>query len=205
MHKGVILLIKASEIDEAKDKIQEFLVQYGDGDIWDWYVIGGRWSGTLNSKSKEFFEKSEAHFKATYSENDPHFISTKMVEEQADMLNAIWTEIGGEGLNPYTRNTYNDFGYDDDVVALSECKDVVIEWKKDIEAEAEIAWNKMLEAKKKEGYDMSSYYAKRYAEMKYDEFCFDSNVYDTELDTNDPTQALENADEYFAVMIDMHN
>jgi hypothetical protein len=41
--------------------------------------------------------------------------------------------------------------------------------------------------------------------MKYDEFCFDSNVYDTELDTNDPTQALENADEYFAVMIDMHN
>ena len=205
MHKGVILLIKSSQIDEAKDKVQEFMVQYGEGDIWDWYVIGGRWSGTLNSKSKEFFEKSEAHFKATYSENDPHFISTKMVEEQADMLNAIWTEIGGEGLNPYTRNTYNDFGYDDDVVALSECKDVVIEWKKDIEAEAEIAWNKMLEAKKKEGYDMSSYYAKRYAEMKYDEICFDSNVYDTELQTNDPTQALENANEYFAVMIDMHN
>jgi hypothetical protein len=205
MHKGVILLIKSSQIDEAKDKVQEFMVQYGEGDIWDWYVIGGRWSGTLNSKSKEFFEKSEAHFKATYSENNPYFISTKMVEEQADMLNAIWTEIGGEGLNPHTRNSYNDFGYDDDVVALSECKDVVIEWKKDIEAEAEITWNKMLEAKKKEGYDMSSYYAKRYAEMKYDEFCFDSNVYDTELQTNDPTQALENANEYFAVMIDMHN
>ncbi len=57
MHKGVILLIKASDKNEAKDKVQEFMVQYGDGDIWDWYVIGGRWSGTLNSKSKEFFEK----------------------------------------------------------------------------------------------------------------------------------------------------
>ena len=55
MHKGVILLIKASQRDEAKDKVQEFMVHYGDGDIWDWYVIGGRWSGTLNSKSKEFF------------------------------------------------------------------------------------------------------------------------------------------------------
>jgi hypothetical protein len=205
MHKGVILLIKASQIDEAKDKVQEFMVQYGDGDIWDWYVIGGRWSGTLNSKSKEFFVKVEAHFKVTYPENNPHFISTKMVEEQADALNTIWTEIGGEGLHPYARNSYNDFGYDDDVVPLSECKDVVIEWKKDIEAEAEIAWNKMLEAKKKEGHDMSAYYANRYAEMKYDEFCFESNVYDTELDTNDPTQAVENANEYFAVMIDMHN
>ncbi len=41
MHKGVILLIKASQRDEAKDKVQEFMVQYGDGDIWDWYVIGG--------------------------------------------------------------------------------------------------------------------------------------------------------------------
>ena len=205
MHKGVILLIKTSDKDEAKDKVQEFMVQYGDGDVWDWYVIGGRWSGTLNSKTKEFFEKAEAHFKATYPERENEFISTDMVKEQADTLNTIWSEIGGEGSNPYTRNSYNDFGYDDDALPLSECKDVVLEWKKDIEVEAETAWNKMLEAKKEEGHDMSSYYAKRYAEMKYDEFCFESNVYDTELETNDPTQAIENADQYFAVMVDMHN
>ena len=205
MHKGVILLIKTSDKDEAKDKVQEFMVQYGDGDVWDWYVIGGRWSGTLNSKTKEFFEKAEAHFKATYPERENEFISTDMVKEQADTLNTIWSEIGGEGSNPYSRSSYNDFGYDDDVVPLSECIDVVNEWKKDIEVEAEVFWDKMLEAKKKEGYDMSSYYAKRYAEMKYDEFCFESNVYDTELETNDPTQAFENADQYFAVMVDMHN
>ena len=205
MHKGVILLIKTSDKDEAKDKVQEFMVQHGDGDVWDWYVIGGRWSGTLNSKTKEFFEKVEAHFKATYPERENEFISTDMVKEQADTLNTIWSEIGGEGSNPYARSSYNDFGYDDDVVPLSECIDVVNEWKKDIEVEAEVFWNKMLEAKKKEGHDMSAYYANRYAEMKYDEFCFESNVYDTELETNDPTKALENADQYFAVMVDMHN
>ena len=205
MHKGVILLIKTSDKDEAKDKVQEFMVQYGDGDVWDWYVIGGRWSGTLNSKTKEFFEKAEAHFKATYPERENEFISTDMVKEQTDTLNTIWSEIGGEGSNPYARSSYNDFGYDDDALPLSECKDVVLEWKKDIEVEAEVFWDKMLEAKKKEGYDMSAYYANRYAEMKYDEFCFESNVYDTELETNDPTKALENADQYFAVMVDMHN
>jgi hypothetical protein len=205
MHKGVILLIKASQIDEAKDKIQEFLVQYGDGDVWDWYVIGGRWSGTLNSKSKEFFKKAEEHFKITYPDANHNFISTKMVEEQHQALGDIWSVIGGKGLNPYVRNNYNDFGYDDDVVPLLECKEVVTEWCKDLDIEAEIAWNKMLEAKTIEGYDMSSYYARKYADFKNDVFSFESNVFDTENYTNNPAQAFQNAEEYFAVMVDMHN
>ena len=205
MHKGVILLIKASDKDEAKDKVQEFMVHYGDGDIWDWYVIGGRWSGTLNSKSKEFFVKAEEHFKVVYPDKENPFLTKSMVEEQHQALGDIWSVIGGKGLNPYVRNNYNDFGYDDDAIALSECKDVVIEWKKDIESEAETAWNKMLEAKTIEGHDMSSYYARQYADFKNDVFCFDSNVFDTENYTNNPTQAFENADQYFAVMIDMHN
>jgi hypothetical protein len=205
MHKGVILLIKASQIDEAKDKIQEFLVQYGDGDVWDWYVIGGRWSGTLNSKSKEFFKKAEEHFKITYPDANHNFISTKMVEEQHQALGDIWSVIGGKGLNPYARSSYNDFGYDDDVVPLLECKEVVTEWCKDLDIEAEIAWNKMLEAKTIEGYDMSSYYARKYADFKNDVFSFESNVFDTENYTNNPAQAFQNAEEYFAVMVDMHN
>ena len=205
MHKGVILLVKASNIDEAKDNTQEFMTQYGDGDVWDWYVIGGRWSGTLNSKAKEFFQKTEEHFKVTYPENTHNFISTKMVEEQAEAIKLIWTEIGGEGLNPYVRNSYNDFGYEDDVLPLSECKDVVLEWVKDVDAEAEVTWNKMLEAKAKEGLDMSPYYARKYADFKNDAFSFDTNVFDTETYSNNPIEAIENADQYFAVMIDMHN
>jgi hypothetical protein len=52
---------------------------------------------------------------------------------------------------------------------------------------------------------MSSYYARQYADFKNDVFCFDSNVFDTENYTNNPTQAFSEIDEYFAVMIDMHN
>lgn len=53
MHKGVILLTKAKNREEAKAKAEEFLEPYGDGDVWDWYVIGGRWSGTLDNYSPE--------------------------------------------------------------------------------------------------------------------------------------------------------
>jgi hypothetical protein len=75
-----------------------------------------------------------------------------------------------------------------------------------MDAEAETFWTKMVEAKGTgEKHDMSAYYANRYAECKYDEFCFESNVYDIDEQTNNPSTALENADQYFAVMVDMHN
>jgi hypothetical protein len=205
MHKGVILLMKASDKDEVLEKTQAFMVQHGDGDVWDWYVIGGRWSGTLNSKSKEFFEKAEAHFKKMYPDKG-EFLSTKMVQEQTQALELIWESLEGVGLNPYARSSYDDFGKDDDIVPLSTCIDVVKEWTKDLNEESKKYWEKMLEAKKPESeHDMSAYYANRYAEAKYDEFCFESNVYDIENETNNPSQALEEVDEYFAVMIDMHN
>lgn len=208
MHKGVIFLTKALDEDEAKQNVDNFMSDYGDGDVWDWYVIGGRWSGTLNAKTEEFFTKSEEHFKSVYPDNDHPFLTTNMVSEQKEALEKIWTELGGNGLNPYARNTYSSMGYNDDIVPLTTCIDVVNKWKKNLNEEAEALWNKILEAKEKSTsgeYDMSGYYAKRYAELKYDEFCFESNVFDIENHTNNPERALNTPDEYFAVMIDMHN
>ena len=37
MHKGVILLVKAQDKEEAKQEVSNFMEQYGDGDVWDWY------------------------------------------------------------------------------------------------------------------------------------------------------------------------
>jgi hypothetical protein len=134
------------------------------------------------------------------------FLSTKMVQEQTQALELIWEEIGGEGSNPYARSSYDRDGDDDDALPLSNCLRVVTEWTKDMNAEAETFWGKMLESKKPESeHDMSAYYANRYAECKYDEFCFESNVYDIDEQTNNPSTALENVDQYFAVMVDMHN
>ncbi len=54
MHKGVILLMKAGDRKEAEAKAEEFLNSgYGDGRVWDWYVIGGRWTGLLTGYEPE--------------------------------------------------------------------------------------------------------------------------------------------------------
>lgn len=210
MHKGVICLTKATDKDEAISNVESFLESYGDGKVWDWYVIGGRWSGTLNAKNQEFQTKAAEHFKAAYPNEKNEFLTTKMVEEQAEHLQAIWTGIGGTGNNPYARSSYDDKGQEDDAVPLTDCIAVVNEWKQDLEVEADQLWEKMVEARNQEksgenAHGMSGYYANRYAEARYDSFCFDSNVFDIDNDTNNPEEALKEPEQYFAVMVDMHN
>jgi hypothetical protein len=212
MHKGVICLTKAADRDEAISNVQSFLEQHGDGDVWDWYVIGGRWSGTLNTKAKEFFEKTKVHFETTYPDNKAPFLTQKMVEEQADALQKIWDDMGQTSKNPYSRNQYDKVTGDDDVVLLSDCVDVVNEWKKDLNAEAEEHFQKMIEEHENEKENpqstMSAYYAGLYRDCKYDSFSFESNVYDIENHTNNPEEALKEPEKmylWFAVMVDMHN
>lgn len=211
MHKGVICLTKATDKDEAISNVESFLEQYGDGDVWDWYVIGGRWSGLLNPKHNLFQEKAEKHFKAAYPEKEHPFLTQNMVEEQSAALDTIWAEIGGTGKHPYQRDSYANGGADDDSVPMSTCLEIINEWKTDMRAEAEKHFEKMLEARENEKdkdskfNTMSAYYAGLYKDCLYDNFSFESNVYNIDEGTNDVTSALENPDKYYAVVVDMHN
>ena len=209
MHKGIICLTQAADREEAVSNVETFLDQYGDGDVWDWFVIGGRWSGTLNTKYKEFSEKAKVHLETAYPDNEHNFITSKMVEEQSDALQKIWEDMGQTSKNPYSRDQYKQITDDDDVVLLSDCIDVVNEWKKDINAEAEGYFQKILEEREKEKENpqstMSAYYAGLYRNCKYDAFSFESNVYDTVNYTNDPEEALKEPEKWYAVMVDLHN
>jgi hypothetical protein len=212
MHKLVICLTKAQDRDEANSNVDEFLEQYGDGYVWDWYVIGGRWGGVLNKHNEEFSEKATELFKTNYPEND--FVSTKMVDENRDGLQAIWESLGATGSNPYRRDNYNPKGNDDDIMPLSECIDIIKKYYEecgDMKQMANEYWEKMLKAKSDEDADpnnkmtMSAYYAGKYADCLYDKFSFESTIYNTNEYTNEVSSALENANEYFAVVVDMHN
>ena len=70
MHKGVILLVKADNKEDAIDKVTEFLEPYGDGDVWDWYSIGNRWHNLLAPKQKadEFNKWVHEEYKDVFNE-----------------------------------------------------------------------------------------------------------------------------------------
>jgi hypothetical protein len=209
MHKGVILLTKASDESEAIANVNSFLEQYGDGDVWDWYIIGGRWSGTLNTKNAEFLVKAKEFLVKKYPENGVGVIFDKNIKESAGELQKIWEELGQTDMNPYTRDQYNSEGASDDCLPLTECLGVIKEWIKDMNAEADEHFQNMVKARKEEkskkGGTMSAYYAGLYKDAKYDRFCFESNIYDIVNETNNPVKALAEPDEYFAIIVDMHN
>ena len=52
MHKGIILLVKTKNKEDVLSLVEQFLEPYGNGDVWDWYQIGGRWNNTLAPKDK---------------------------------------------------------------------------------------------------------------------------------------------------------
>jgi hypothetical protein len=127
MHKGVILLVNAESRKSAEKRVVDFLEGYGNGDVWDWYVIGGRWSGTLNPMYKQFADFVDKNFP---KELDMGF-SQQFIDSKAKDLQNIWEHMGGKGKNPYSRSTYDQDGCKDDIMPLKECIKVVRELAQD--------------------------------------------------------------------------
>lgn len=91
----------------------------------DWYVIGGRWSGNLQSIQfkKDFFKEAEKKYsKSKWG------LSTEEVKKHDKELQALWESFGGKGTNPYARDSYEHEGYDDDAQLIT--KELITAFKK---------------------------------------------------------------------------
>ena len=213
MHKGVILLVKAGDKKSALESIRTFMEPYGDGDVWDWYAIGGRWTNTLApaeaSKTWDEYAKSLLH------KPDKHFISQQDIDTNQLQLQQKWTELGLLGNNPYC-NHYalpsNGNAYD--VVPLMDCIEKVKDWSYDpIErAKIEEAKAKLWTKPKTEGgylddnqapnMSMYGYQLQCAAGIYGQTFNFDCNVFNTE---DEDYTIPDNYNGWYAVMVDMHN
>jgi len=213
MHKAVILLTHVDNKEEALRRANEFMEEY-EGNVWDWYQIGGRWTTTLlNCKdymkwAKEVLDKKQ---KELHPDNEGSLFQST-VEAVRDELQSKWEEMGYEGENPYC-NHYNlphDGGHYD-VRELKDCIDIVKEWSQDHIKDGEEAirnaerWLK----KKEEGgrsknpdYGMYGWALRKAGSIFSQDFCFDCNVYNTE---NYDYSVPEDLEGWFAVIVDMHN
>lgn len=209
MHKGVILIVKATTSDEAVSAAKEHMDDYGDGDVWDWYVIGGRWSGTLNSRNKEF----EVLAKAIVPAGEHGFRSTTDIEAARPKLQAAWESLGETSVNPWSRDQYDKNRLGDDVLPLADCLAVVQDWHQDpvevgkAEEERAKLWLKSEEDGGRScsghpDWNMYGYTLGCAAKMFKQDFSFECNVYNTTMWNfsipDDPAG-------FYAVMIDMHN
>ena len=192
MHKGVILLVKAKSRSDAQTKAEEFLEPYGDSKVWDWYQIGGRWSGTLTGYDPE---------------TDPKNI------EQCTLCNGTGTRTdgmggprgcngcGGKGKSVSWPTQWGTTEHDVMPAINPKVQKVIEDWGRN--------WkSKQLDELEKSrthfagNEAMKGYFLRKEADIVDDCFSFESNVYDTEEGTNNIPGSLRG---YFAVMVDTHN
>lgn len=204
MHKGVILLTQAATKQEAKDNVDHFMEPYGEGDVWDYYVIGGRWSGILNPAHKKFMEIVRKECPAEYPSIG---YSNKDIEKYSKKFEKIWDRIGGKGSHPFNRNRFGSEGVEeDDIVLATEVESILKDWEIDREVVATEIYKDLQESWKNSDNPVKcfevGYKARMFSNLVSDAFCLDSNTYDIDNYTND---LPENLEDYYAVIIDMHN
>lgn len=62
MHVVHLIAVEAEDEEGAIDTAETAIAQYGDGDVWDWYAIGGRWDGYLGGENACCYAKNPAVF-----------------------------------------------------------------------------------------------------------------------------------------------
>ncbi len=209
MHKGIIMLVKARKKTEAVSKVREFLKSF-EGDVWDWYQIGGRWQNTLAPMTVKFFEKAKVLLKVEGKD----FISQETVNEKQGELHEIWRKLGGKGDNPYSDHyKMHQGGGEYDSLPLKDCIEVVKKWHydyikkgKETEKEGRERWLKKKgeNGKPLNNYSMYGYSLKNAGAIYSQDFCFESNVFNTET-YNYSLPKEDEMEKFYAVMIDIHN
>ena len=177
MHKGAILLFKSSYEEDVRERVDEFMGHY-QGSVWDWYSIGGRWSGTLSKYDPG---------------TDPENFETCQ-------------SCGGVGCSRCENGRRLKWptewkGHPGDIFPLKDCIDVVKEWAEAIDDPDELVQKS--EEYKLDSYDsMRAYYLHRASDILYQTFSFEANVFNTEsYDFSIP----DDVDGWVAVIVDMHN
>jgi hypothetical protein len=195
MHKGVILLVKASSKEEASGKASEFMEGY-QGQVWDWWQVGGRWTGTLDNYNPS---KDPKNLKTCWLCQGTGLRNDEL-GKQARKENPEYTCNGCGGTGKSVEYPSN-WSHDNNIMPLSECIGVVREWEQDPQAEYDKRSREAFEHYK-DNRSMRAYCLKVGAQLLGEDFCFDCNVYNLEsYDYSIP----EDVTGFFAVIVDMHN
>lgn len=197
MHKGIILLVKANHKIGAKQRAEEFLENF-KGDVWDWYQIGGRWTGVLDNYNPDKDPKNiEICWlcQGTGKRNDA-------IGEQAREKNPNFTCNGCDGKGERVKWPTQFAEHDNNILSLKDCLKIVKKWQQDPIKAGKKELEKADKWKKEKNWSMYGYILKCAGKIFQQEFSFEANVFNTEQYDFSLPKDIKN---YFGVIIDIHN
>lgn len=199
MHKGTILLMQLECREEAREKTEAFLEEYKDR-VWDWYQIGGRWTGTLDKYNPEDDPANIVKCDLCDGTGDRKDLSPPAHKESCGGCNGCH----GKGKRVVWPTQFGD--RDGDIMPLDKCLDVVKEWAQDPEeagkAEVQTAEERYGKSGKIPNLNMYGHCLGKAGELYQQNFGFESNVFNTHaFDYSIPDDTTG----WWAVIVDMHN
>lgn len=121
---------KADTSLEARSYVTDYLQESGFAaqgrwgcGLADWFVIGGRWSGELTRAllNQEKLAQVEKEFEATHGwwvGGQERVTEAQRREQMKAIFDRAFPDF--TGLMPYWRNPYQDEGYEDDAMVLTQ-------------------------------------------------------------------------------------
>lgn len=202
MHFLSFLIVKADSREEAIGRARDFLEEY-QNQVWDWYVIGGRWSGYITQSNLD--QATYEQFLKEFRENALGFISKDNPEcKQRKRAHELFMKYfpNFEGDIPIYRDPYLHDGYLDDVVPLGCCEEIIQKFIDDFHSRYE----KLVEIAKKEiesDGTINRNTAWRLGRYSYDDsYSTDHTVFNVE---NYSVSIPDNPEGYYVVTVDLHN
>lgn len=194
MHFLHLVLVSAGDEDEALQEVECALDPF-NGEVYDWYIIGGRWNGFLKGKNILRYDEDPDFFRSTLRDckrnQDRQFI------ELVNCFNgATVTESQIGDIHP--------------VIGLPIVnKQAVAEENTRHNQHFSKVWEKVLASKevpRLEGNDaMLGYYLKRLGNLLNGFYNSSSGFLDTEQDTCLPNPDGEFTKDNYLVVVDIHN
>lgn len=197
MHFNHILAVVAADENEARDVAGQFLDSYGDGKVWDWYEVGGRWQGSLDGADILKYSDKPEVFKAAVEGAvkgiDREFrsgirkmtgrVTTAEEIGELEFLGELTSEEQRKGIAERTTQYDQAISKNLAEVATEEDRNRV-----DM---------------------MAAYYLQKVANILTREYTSDAYFYDTDAYTTDPKYVFERCekdpDHQFLVSVDLHN
>lgn len=214
MHYLLILINKAENEETALNNVENFLELF-EGDLFDYYKIGGRWNNYLAPKNIKMEHEKwvKEKFKDAFYKDGSYNISIIEEKDNRIEIQKKWFELGGKGLNPFfSVHVFENEKHPYNIVPVKDCLDNIKEVMRtaaSIEAEREKRWKELLKLRNEKENSISVEWKALALAKAYDidlneettVYLIDENVEITDQNINILNDHL---DEYYAVVVDIH-
>jgi len=204
MHIAHIIAVEATNAEEAASAAGEAISDYGDGRVWDWYVVGGRWEGSLEGGNTLQYSANPKAFRKAV-ENMLQYRDEEFMKLQSKLTGK---DVTAEEL---TNDTVFGIPITDPEGAAKRVSEDNRRARREVGRLFEASSLKEAQHPTDTEYPgrMVAYYLRKFANCILGEYSFDSRFFDGEEHTTESeglwVRCDDSPEEQWLVLLDLHN